>query len=190
MTTIATRIAEARKGLNLNQSELARILSVTPQAVQSWESGKARPKGARLENLAKALKKSTNWLLTGMADGEFMRDASENITASALAHQLKERVFATSKTIEEANSKLQLAADWLIASDQVRQAEQEMRAVFTKYMEEGEWFTQIKDPRLMMHVYNITLAAAQGKLLVSEVETLEQISARIRSTLEAEGTYT
>ena len=37
MNTLGKRIAIAREKLGLNQSELARQIDVTPQAVQKWE---------------------------------------------------------------------------------------------------------------------------------------------------------
>lgn len=60
-------LAMKRKGLN--QTDLAKILKVTPQAVQQWLSGVTSPKGKRLSNLAKALSVSQLWLL-GETDNE------------------------------------------------------------------------------------------------------------------------
>lgn len=70
MNSIAERIAQKREALGLNQSELARRLGVTPQAVQKWESGMAIPRGGRLEDIATALSTSVAYLLgaeSGMA---------------------------------------------------------------------------------------------------------------------------
>lgn len=44
MTTFAELIAEGRKKIGLNQSELARRLGITPQSVQAWESGRSIPR--------------------------------------------------------------------------------------------------------------------------------------------------
>lgn len=55
MKNIPERIAEAREALGISQSELARRLGVTPQAVQSWEAGKATPRPQRLAEIAIAL---------------------------------------------------------------------------------------------------------------------------------------
>lgn len=55
MYFIAKNIIAARERKGLNQSELARLLDITPQAVQKWEQGKSIPKGKRLEALAHAL---------------------------------------------------------------------------------------------------------------------------------------
>lgn len=64
MKEIGKRIAEARNAKGLNQSELARALGVTPQAVQKWEAGGA-PKGARLREVADALGVTVEHLLSG-----------------------------------------------------------------------------------------------------------------------------
>jgi transcriptional regulator with XRE-family HTH domain len=53
---IAKIIREGREKLNLNQSELAELLGVTPQAVQQWESGATQPRGKRLNKIAEVLK--------------------------------------------------------------------------------------------------------------------------------------
>ena len=52
---IAEAIATARKAHGLNQSELARAVGVTPQAVQKWELGTAVPRYSRLQRVASAL---------------------------------------------------------------------------------------------------------------------------------------
>ncbi|MEI0746952.1 helix-turn-helix transcriptional regulator, partial [Pseudomonas aeruginosa] len=59
----------------LSQSELARNLGVTPQAVQSWESGKSSPRGKRLDELCRLLQVTVTWLVTG--DDPRLREASE-----------------------------------------------------------------------------------------------------------------
>lgn len=53
--TIAQVISEAREKLGLNQSELARRLSVTPQSVQAWESGRSTPRITKFRDIATAL---------------------------------------------------------------------------------------------------------------------------------------
>ncbi|AZP73470.1 XRE family transcriptional regulator [Pseudomonas poae] len=52
----ASIITEAREKQGLNQSELARMLGVTPQAVQAWESGRSLPRPKKLVEIARALK--------------------------------------------------------------------------------------------------------------------------------------
>jgi len=54
-STTAKIIAHARERLGLNQSELARQLDVSPQAVQAWESGRSIPRPKKLIEISKAL---------------------------------------------------------------------------------------------------------------------------------------
>lgn len=51
MNDISKRIETAREAKGMNQSELARALGLTPQAVQKWEAGGA-PRGTRLQQVA------------------------------------------------------------------------------------------------------------------------------------------
>ncbi|MBI6944057.1 helix-turn-helix transcriptional regulator [Pseudomonas putida] len=65
MSTLGQRIARKREQAGLNQSELARRLSVTPQAVQKWEAEVSTPRGKRLDELASALSTTVAFLITG-----------------------------------------------------------------------------------------------------------------------------
>lgn len=64
---ISRRIAKLRELLGITQTELAHKIGITPQAVQKWESGGA-PKGSRLLAVAKELKTSVEYLLTGYGE--------------------------------------------------------------------------------------------------------------------------
>ncbi|MEO8991938.1 MAG: helix-turn-helix domain-containing protein [Nitrosospira sp.] len=55
---IAKIIREGREKLNLNQSQLADLIGVSPQAVQQWEAGATQPRGKRLNRIAEILKLS------------------------------------------------------------------------------------------------------------------------------------
>jgi transcriptional regulator with XRE-family HTH domain len=55
---IAKIIREGREKLNLNQSQLADLVGVSPQAVQQWEAGATQPRGKRLNRIAQILKLS------------------------------------------------------------------------------------------------------------------------------------
>ncbi|MBX7274589.1 helix-turn-helix domain-containing protein [Pseudomonas sp. ERGC3:01] len=70
----ASIIAEAREKQGLNQSELARMLGVTPQAVQAWESGRSLPRPKKLVEIARALKIPSHRLLTasGLLAGPYL----------------------------------------------------------------------------------------------------------------------
>ncbi|KTT33797.1 hypothetical protein SB18R_03145 [Pseudomonas oryzihabitans] len=65
MNSIGSRIAVAREARGLNQSELARQLGVTPQAVQKWEAGETEPRRKRVEEIASILGTSAEHLLIG-----------------------------------------------------------------------------------------------------------------------------
>lgn len=81
--TVAQIITEARERAGLNQSELARRLSVTPQSVQAWESGRAVPRATKFQAIARVLGIRGHALLqaSGMMSGksvsEFIRLLSD-----------------------------------------------------------------------------------------------------------------
>jgi len=50
--TIGNKIVEARKKINLSQSELAKQVSISPQAVGKWERGESMPDITTLHRLA------------------------------------------------------------------------------------------------------------------------------------------
>ncbi|WP_150292422.1 helix-turn-helix domain-containing protein [Pseudomonas extremaustralis] len=179
MTTIATRIANARKELNLNQSELARLLSVTPQAVQSWESGKARPKGARLESLAKALGKSVQWLMLGGDDTGFNLAMSESITNAAL--EIRQRIRATSENEEVFKKRTANVANYLILEDQLEKLDRQVSESFKEEMSKAAWFDQIKNSQMVSNLFWITKAAAEETLTKEEMMLLNTLADRIRS---------
>ena len=52
---IAKIIATAREAMGWNQSELARAVDVTPQAVQKWEAGASVPRMRKMAEIAQAL---------------------------------------------------------------------------------------------------------------------------------------
>lgn len=66
MSTLGRRIAQKREQAGLNQSELARRLKLTPQAIQKWEAGESSPRGKRLEDIAAALSTSVAFLVSGI----------------------------------------------------------------------------------------------------------------------------
>lgn len=61
--TTGQLIALAREQLGINQSELARRLSVTPQSVQAWEADKNSPRHKKLKEVGDALGVTASWLL-------------------------------------------------------------------------------------------------------------------------------
>ena len=64
--TMAKRILRRRKEMGLTQREVGRKVGVTRQTVSAWEHGVAQDiQGKHLEQLGRALKVSTKWLLHG-----------------------------------------------------------------------------------------------------------------------------
>ena len=63
---IGERITALRKERNISQSELARRLDVSRQAVSKWEQGSSSPDTAKLIDLAKILEVEVEYLATGV----------------------------------------------------------------------------------------------------------------------------
>ena len=80
---IAKIIREGREKLNLNQSQLAELVGVSPQAVQQWESGATQPRGKRLNKIAQVLKLPPTLMHFGAASETL--DAQGAIAGSAPA---------------------------------------------------------------------------------------------------------
>ena len=59
------RIRLARDRMRFSQSEVARRVGLSKQAVQNWERGEAMPKQSRIVEVAKLLDCDERWLLTG-----------------------------------------------------------------------------------------------------------------------------
>ncbi|NLY16623.1 MAG: helix-turn-helix domain-containing protein [Gammaproteobacteria bacterium] len=69
MKKFPERLIACREAAGLSQSELARRLSVSPQAVQKWESAQNVPRGKRLELLASILSTTVSHLMVGDLSG-------------------------------------------------------------------------------------------------------------------------
>ncbi|MDC3221493.1 helix-turn-helix domain-containing protein [Gammaproteobacteria bacterium] len=69
-TSLSSRLISAMESKKINQSQLARILNVKPQTIQSICSGKTRhPRN--LDKIAMALDVQHSWLLTGNSEDSF-----------------------------------------------------------------------------------------------------------------------
>lgn len=77
---LGVRARERREELGLTQKELGQISNINKNTIQGYEAGKY-PKGDYVIRLAKALKCSIDWLLTGknytVEDGEFLVSTSK-----------------------------------------------------------------------------------------------------------------
>jgi uncharacterized protein YjbI with pentapeptide repeats len=60
---IGSRIAEARKKINISQSQLAQSLFISPQAVGKWERGESLPDIITFSHMAKILGVDLNYFL-------------------------------------------------------------------------------------------------------------------------------
>lgn len=71
---IGAKIAQAREKSGMNQSDLARSVGVTPQAVQKWESGGSKPRFNRLRDVAAAIGIELRELIAGTAYEQALGD--------------------------------------------------------------------------------------------------------------------
>ena len=76
---MGARIRRLRKGLGLNQDQLAEEVGVQALAVGDWERGKFKPKGEHLVELARALRVPAHYVVHG--DAGVYREAVEEIAA-------------------------------------------------------------------------------------------------------------
>lgn len=75
----AERIRSAREAQGLNQSELARVLKVSPQTVQLWEKG-GGIRGPKQSQLAKALRVTPEWVMFGNLNASPSHSRDLNVT--------------------------------------------------------------------------------------------------------------
>ena len=66
--SMGARLAQARRGQNMTQEQLAEKLGVTRQAVSRWESGAAWPETDKLVRMAQILEVSCDYLLQDGVD--------------------------------------------------------------------------------------------------------------------------
>lgn len=81
MSDLGIRIKQKREQKGLSQAALAQALSVSQQAIQQVESGKAS-KPRYLYELANLLETSYEWLLTGQDNGAFQQLSSPTVATS------------------------------------------------------------------------------------------------------------
>lgn len=63
--SVGERIAELRKSRNMSQTELAKAMDISRQAVSKWESGHSSPDTVKLILLAEVLDTEVEYLATG-----------------------------------------------------------------------------------------------------------------------------
>ncbi|HHS9742150.1 TPA: helix-turn-helix domain-containing protein [Raoultella ornithinolytica] len=69
-SAIGARIRARRNELGLKQTDVAKELGMTMQAISLWENGKVAPGGNSISTLARVLKCDVSWLLEGVSTEE------------------------------------------------------------------------------------------------------------------------
>lgn len=82
--SIGSKITAARKNVNLSQAELAKLVSISPQAVGKWERGESMPDISTLDRLAEILGVDLNYFSDSFQSSKdelsnFNEENSENI---------------------------------------------------------------------------------------------------------------
>jgi transcriptional regulator with XRE-family HTH domain len=82
---IGSKIADARKKLNVSQAQLAQQLFISPQAVGKWERGESIPDIITLDRLAKILGVDLNYFSESFSTGGTNGDRSASEKQNVLA---------------------------------------------------------------------------------------------------------
>ncbi len=77
--TLGDRIKVAREHLGLSQLQLAEKVGVSQPTVFEWEKNESQPKRFRVERIAKALGKTTEWLERGNTPQAYSQELSETV---------------------------------------------------------------------------------------------------------------
>jgi SOS-response transcriptional repressor LexA len=115
---IGRRIAAERENKGISQSELARALGISPQAVQKWEDG-GRPRFARLPTIADALGVDLRVLVRGTLYEAALQSADEIPDVNVARDRVrKKRLELIERNPGELIGKLpliswEMAAEWL-----------------------------------------------------------------------------
>ena len=70
MTTMAQRLAEARKNCGFTQAQVAQQLYVSMQSISAWECGNTVPDTDKIPDIAALYGVTADWLLTGKLPSE------------------------------------------------------------------------------------------------------------------------
>lgn len=109
---IGERIRALRKDLGLTQGDLARSFGISNVSVSEWERGLGKPDQEKLPVLARKLKTTVNYLLTGREDGQRTDDrpAPLHIRKGLPFIPIEEARMWSEKMTLESN---QYAEDWI-----------------------------------------------------------------------------
>lgn len=93
--TLGQRLRLAREAAGLTTAEAARRLGVLKSSWQAWEADTKEPRSNRLAMMAGVLAVSPTWLLSGMGDGPWKRQASADPATLLRDLRQAERDMAT-----------------------------------------------------------------------------------------------
>lgn len=82
--SIGNKIAEARKKINLSQAELAKQVSISPQAVGKWERGESMPDITTFSRLAEILGVDLNYFADSFQTNAVVTTIKEDIGQQAV----------------------------------------------------------------------------------------------------------
>ncbi|BEA10522.1 TPA: helix-turn-helix domain-containing protein [Escherichia coli] len=85
------KLIQDQTGWNL--SEIARRVTVSPQAVQQWAKGETTPRGERLKRLAAVTGKPEHWFFMPIDENEPEESVSEILASSRDALDDKEKAL-------------------------------------------------------------------------------------------------
>lgn len=88
---IGQRIREKRKDLGLTQAQLAEYFRISSVSVSEWERGQSKPDQDKLVPLARLLKTSVSYLLTGKESNEAVSTNYDSLLDEMLVIQKHER---------------------------------------------------------------------------------------------------
>jgi transcriptional regulator with XRE-family HTH domain len=110
--TLAQRIIEARRMVQMSQSQLAQRIGITRGAVGQWETGITEPSDANLRRVAFETEASYEWLATGRGKRqEGGRGGLGLFTSLPLAGTLEAGVFRTIELENKALKDSEIRAD-------------------------------------------------------------------------------
>lgn len=97
---IGKRLRDSRESVNppISQSDVARILKVSPQAVQKWESGETSPRAKHYDALENLFGKPRQWLMFGIEGGLQTDDLYDQL------QELRERVAQARSCLRAADT--------------------------------------------------------------------------------------
>ncbi|TDB48058.1 helix-turn-helix domain-containing protein [Photorhabdus luminescens] len=84
--TIGERIYSRRRGLKLNQVQVAEKMGVSIAAVSLWEKNRTSPSSENLQKIAQVLQCSVSWLLNGEDSDD--NQATTYTVGSCISHRI------------------------------------------------------------------------------------------------------